>query len=373
MISETLWVQLGERPYPIQIGEGLLLKLPQLLEQRGITRKSRLFFITDDNVAPLYLEQLTILMQKAGFGVSSIVISAGEQSKSLVVYEKIMVAIIEAGLDRSSVLIALGGGVVGDLTGFVAASYMRGIRFVQIPTTLVAHDSSVGGKVAINHRLGKNLIGAFYQPTQVIYDTSTLHSLPLREISAGFAEIIKSGLIADASFVEWLEMNVEPLIQLNSSYIGEAIKQGCAIKARIVSADEKEQGQRALLNLGHTFGHAFEALSNYSIINHGEAISIGICLAAKVAERLGIAESGLMSRTARLIQAYHLPTEWPSHCDPADVLEVMRRDKKALGGKITLILPRAIGQAEVMKEVDESVLQQVMQESALTSSQSNSF
>lgn len=362
MEMKTLQVDLAERSYPIHVGAGLLAKVPALLQERGVSVKNSLFIITDEHVAPLYLERLQNTLSQAGFRVHSTVISAGEQSKSLPVFDDVMTSAIEAGLDRKSVILALGGGVVGDLAGFVAATYMRGIRFVQIPTTLLAHDSSVGGKVAINHPLGKNLIGSFHQPLMVIYDTATLKSLPPREIAAGYAEIIKHGLISSETFVAWLEQHVEALWQLDSELLAEAIKEGCAIKAKIVSADETEQGQRALLNLGHTFGHAFESLSDYAQINHGEAISIGMVLAAKVAHRMGLVESTVITRTTRLLAAYRLPTDWPKQFVPEEVLEVMRRDKKAVGGKITLVLPKAIGHVDLLKDVDETVVLQVMKE-----------
>lgn len=362
MDMKTLQVELGERSYPIHIGEGLLARVPALLQERGVTAKNSLYIITDEHVAPLYLGPLKETLEQAGFRVGASVIAAGEQSKSLPVFDDVMTAAIEAGLDRKSVILALGGGVVGDLAGFVAATYMRGIPFVQIPTTLLAHDSSVGGKVAINHPLGKNLIGAFHQPLMVIYDTATLKSLPPREIAAGYAEIIKHGLISSETFVAWLEQNARALWQLDSELLAEAIREGCAIKAKVVSADETEQGQRALLNLGHTFGHALEALSDYSQINHGEAIAIGMGLAAEVANRMGLVGPEVIARTKKLLQAYHLPTAWPKQFDPEVVLEVMRRDKKAVGGKITLVLPTAIGRVEVLKDVDETIVLQVMKE-----------
>lgn len=364
MSTETLTVELGDRSYPIIIGEGLLQQAAALLQKAGISSESKLLIITDEHVARFYLESLQKDLEAAGYRSAATVISAGEQSKSLAVYEQVMTEAISAGLDRKSAILALGGGVVGDLAGFVAATYMRGIAFVQMPTTLLAHDSSVGGKVAINHPLGKNLIGAFHQPRAVIYDTSALRTLPKREVAAGFAEVVKHGLLADESFVTWLEQNVEKLWQLDPALIGKAIYRGCAIKAEIVSADETEQGQRALLNLGHTFGHAFENLSAYSTINHGEAISIGMCLAAKVAERIGFAQEGVYRRTEQVLRQYRLPTTWPAGLSPEAVLEAMKRDKKTVSGKLALVLPRAIGQVEIVKEVDEELILTVMREEA---------
>ncbi|KMZ41205.1 MULTISPECIES: 3-dehydroquinate synthase [Bacillales] len=362
MNVEKLTVELGERSYEIVIGEGLLDQAAALLVEAGIVSTSKLMIVTDENVAVHYLEPLLGVLRQHGYQAHSAVIAAGEQSKSLTVYERLMTEAIDAGLDRKSAVLALGGGVVGDLAGFVAATYMRGIDFVQMPTTLLAHDSSVGGKVAINHPLGKNLIGAFHQPKVVIYDTKALHSLPKREVAAGFAEVVKHGLIADAAFVDWLEENADSLWQLDSELLGKAIEKGCAVKAAIVSQDETEQGQRALLNLGHTFGHAFEALSAYSTLNHGEAISIGMCLAAKVAERIGFAETGVYNRTKRMLELFHLPTAWPGNLSPEAVLEAMKRDKKTVGGKLALVLPRAIGQVEVVKNIEEELILGVMRE-----------
>ncbi|WP_139489166.1 3-dehydroquinate synthase [Brevibacillus dissolubilis] len=362
--TRTLVVDLEERTYPIHIGEGLLAQVPSFLQEKGVRTTSRLFIITDDKVGPLYLQQLTDSLEAAGYQTASETVVSGEKAKSFAVYEKVMGAAIRAGLDRKSVVLALGGGVVGDLAGFVAATYMRGIPFVQLPTTLLAHDSSVGGKVAINHELGKNLIGAFHQPLMVIYDTATLRTLPPREIAAGFAEVAKHGLISDEGFVDWLMQHSEALNQLDSALTAEAIHRGCAVKADIVSQDETEQGVRALLNLGHTFGHAFEALSDYSRLNHGEAISIGMVLAAELSERIELAPQGTRTRTEELLQAFRLPTAWPAHCDPHEVLEVMRRDKKGVGGKLVLVLPSRIGQAQIVKEIDESIIHQVMKEAA---------
>lgn len=359
-MTKTLPVELAERSYPILIGNGLLEEVAPLLQERGVTQANQLFILTDSHVAPLYLNRLTNHLQSHDFKVSHFIVDAGEKAKQLAVYEQVMTAVIEAGLDRKSVILALGGGVVGDLGGFVAATYMRGIRFVQIPTTLLAHDSSVGGKVAINHPLGKNLIGAFHQPIAVIYDTDTLNTLPKREVAAGYAEVVKHGLLADGSFVEWLHDHAEELNSLTSHRVAEAIYRGCQVKAQIVSQDETEQGKRALLNLGHTFGHAFEALSQYAELNHGEAISIGMGLAADVAERLGIAPQGIAEQTRSLLQKFHLPVQWPKQYQPREVLDVMKRDKKNYSGKLVLVLPVEIGKADIYRDIDENLILQVM-------------
>lgn len=361
---KTLQVELAERSYPIYIGKELLGRVPAFLDELHVTKSQKLFVITDENVAPLYLEPILQALREAGYSVDSSVVEAGEKAKSFPVFERVMGEVIEAGLDRKSVILALGGGVVGDLSGFVAASFMRGIPFIQLPTTLLAHDSSVGGKVAINHKLGKNLIGAFHQPLAVIYDTDTLTSLPKREVAAGFAEVIKHGLISAESFVAWLEENAESLNLLEPERLAAAIERGCAIKAQIVSEDETEQDKRALLNLGHTFGHAFEALAAYSQVNHGEAIAIGMGLAADLAENMGLCESGVSSRTRDLLARYHLPTAWPTGFEPEAVLEAMRRDKKGVAGRFNLILPRTIGKVEIVKNVDEDLILQAMKSAA---------
>ncbi|WP_126427294.1 3-dehydroquinate synthase [Brevibacillus marinus] len=362
MERKTLLVELAERSYPIHIGPALLAELPALLREAGAANASKLFILSDEHVAPLYLERVATTLVAAGFAVATCVVEAGERAKRMAVYERVITAAIEAGLDRKSLLLALGGGVVGDLGGFVAATYMRGIPFVQLPTTLLAHDSSVGGKVAINHPLGKNLIGAFHQPLLVVFDTDTLRSLPKREVAAGYAEVIKHGLISDEGFVRWLEQHVEPLKALESAYVAEAIRRGCAVKAAVVSADEKEQGLRATLNLGHTFGHAFEALLDYGTLNHGEAIAIGMGLAADVAERLELAPPGTAQRIRRLLQAFDLPVSWPGDLSPEAVLAVMRRDKKSVAGKLVLVLPRAIGRVEIVKEIEADLVLEVMKQ-----------
>lgn len=363
-MMKTLQVKLAERSYPIHIGSGLHGRIEAFMAELGVSTSQKLLIITDEHVGPLYLAPLQQSLQQAGYSVSASVVAAGEKAKSFHVFERVMGEAIEAGLDRKSVILALGGGVVGDLAGFVAATFMRGIPFIQLPTTLLAHDSSVGGKVAINHQLGKNLIGAFHQPLAVIYDTDTLQSLPKREVAAGFAEVIKHGLISAESFVSWLEENAAQLNELEPDRLATAIERGCRIKAEIVSEDETEQGNRALLNLGHTFGHAFEALAAYAQLNHGEAISIGMGLAADTAEQMGLCEQGVSERTRALLAQFNLPTTWPSGFEPEDVLEAMRRDKKGVAGKFNLVLPRTIGKVEIVKNVDENLILQVMRKAA---------
>lgn len=362
VMSKTLNVQLGDRSYPVHIGKELLSGVGKFFPEAGIGTERNLFLVTDTQVASIYEQPVTNSLRQAGYKVEVARVESGEQAKQLSNYESIVTRMLEAGCDRSSVVLALGGGVVGDLAGFVAATYMRGIPFVQLPTTLLAHDSSVGGKVAINHPLAKNVMGAFHQPLLVIYDVSTLKTLPPRELSAGFAEVVKEGLIRDASFVTWLEQNVKSLLACQEELLAEAVYRGCSIKAEIVSQDEREQGVRAHLNLGHTFGHAFEVLLSYSRLNHGEAVSIGMVLAARLAEQLGIAPSGIADFTRNVLRKFHLPTDWPAELEPSDVLSVMRRDKKVQNGKLRLVLPVTIGAVTVVDDVKEEDLLSVMKD-----------
>ncbi|MED4728039.1 3-dehydroquinate synthase [Aneurinibacillus migulanus] len=354
-----LTVELGERSYPIWIGAGVLGELPRLLEEAGIDNQRKLFIVTDEHVAHLYLDKVEAVLRAAGYMIYHSIVEAGEKAKSLSVYERVMTEALEAGLDRQSAFLALGGGVVGDLAGFVAATYMRGVAFVQIPTTLLAHDSSVGGKVAVNHPLGKNIIGAFHQPRLVAYDTELLRTLPSREVAAGFAEVIKHGLIWDETFVEWLEQNADGLQRFDDNLLQEALLRACSVKVAVVSEDEKERGLRAILNLGHTFGHAFEALCGYEKLNHGEAVAIGMVAAAMLAERLGIASS-ISNRTRRILEQYSLPVALPYVMEADAVIEAMRRDKKGEGGKLVFVLPTAIGKVEIRKDIAEEPVRDVL-------------
>lgn len=360
MMIKRLQVNLDERSYDIVAGEGLLARAGIYLQELGIKTTQRLFIITDEHVAPLYLDTVQTALGQEGYQVAAAIVPAGEQAKTMAVYERVMTSVIEAGLDRKAVILALGGGVVGDLAGFVASTFMRGIPFIQLPTTLLAHDSSVGGKVAINHPLGKNLIGAFHQPLLVLYDIGTLRTLPKREVAAGYAEVIKHALISDSAFVSWLEQHAEALQRLDSEKTAEAIMRGCEVKARVVAADETEQGLRAILNLGHTFGHAFEALSAYSQFNHGEAIAIGMGLAADTAVKLGMASAEVPERTRALLKQFSLPVTFPTSFAPEEVLAVMKRDKKGVAGKLVLVLPRELGKVEIVKEVEENLVLDVL-------------
>lgn len=354
-----LKVDLGERSYPIYVGAGLLAQLADKLGQHGIGVKSPLLIVSDDNTARLYLEQVKQTLAAAGYKTASVVVPAGEKSKSLAVMEDCITVALEAGLDRSSAVIALGGGVVGDLAGFVAASYMRGVRFVQIPTTILAHDSSVGGKVAVNHRLAKNVIGAFHQPEFVLYDISTLKSLPPREVRAGLAELVKEGFILDRSFVDYCDANHQALLALEEEALEHALYIGCGIKAQVVSQDEKEGGLRAVLNLGHTIGHALEAVAGYGELLHGEAIAIGMVGAARLAEKLGY-PAEIAVETERILRQFGLAVRIPAHMDTEAIMAAMMHDKKFVEGSIVFIVPTAIGKVEIHKSVAVSTVREIV-------------
>lgn len=356
---KCLEVQLGDRSYPIWIGPGVVQQLPQYLAEAGIGTNRKLFMITDENVAPLHLDHVQEILTRAGYQVATAVVPGGERAKSLDIYGDMMTKVLEAGLDRKSAILALGGGVVGDLTGFVAATYMRGVDFIQIPTTLLAHDSSVGGKVAVNHPLAKNIIGAFHQPKLVCYDTNFLKTLPPRELAAGFAEMIKHGLIWDEQFVEWLEEHAEALWNLEDSFMQEALYRACSVKVAVVSQDERENGIRAILNLGHTFGHSFESMLHYETINHGEGVAIGMVGAALLAEKAGLAQD-ISERTIALLKKYHLPTSLEMDLSIDGMIDVMHHDKKGESGQLVFIVPRKIGEVEIRKDIDENLVREVL-------------
>ncbi|MFC5650806.1 3-dehydroquinate synthase [Paenibacillus solisilvae] len=357
-----LLVELGERTYPIYIGEGLLNAAGDLFTQRGISAKSPLMIITDENVvAQGHLDKLQAVLIAAGFKVVTSVINPGESSKSLLVLEKLIGQALEEGLDRKSTIVALGGGVVGDLAGFVAASYMRGIKFIQVPTTILAHDSSVGGKVAVNHPMAKNIIGAFHQPELVLYDLETLQTLPKREVSAGLSEVVKHGLIWDEEFVSWCDENAERLTALDADALGYALFKGCSVKAAVVSKDERENDLRAILNLGHTIGHALEAVAGYGELLHGEAISIGMVGAARLGVKLGASEE-VYTVTKRVLSRVGLPVKLPPHLDTDAIMEAMLHDKKFMEGTIVFIVPVEIGKVEINKSVSAALVREIVEQ-----------
>jgi 3-dehydroquinate synthase len=355
----TLQVNLGERSYPIHIGHGL--QSSYWFKQTGIHPGRKLMIITDSNVALHYLDSWKSTLSNEGYTVVDAVVPAGEKSKSLGVFEQLITKALEYGLDRQSVVVALGGGVVGDLAGYVAAAYMRGISFVQIPTTLLAHDSSVGGKVAVNHPAAKNIIGAFHQPEMVLYDVDTLSTLSSRELSNGMAELIKHGLIWDPEFVDWLDERMDLLMRLDRAILAEALYRACSIKAHVVSKDEKESGLRAILNLGHTIGHAIEAISDYEEITHGEAISIGMVGAAKLGVRMG-GSKDLVESTVKLLKKANLPTVLPTHYSLDRLMEAMMHDKKFSEGKAVMVIPTGIGHVEIRKGIPTDRIREVLLE-----------
>lgn len=350
---QQLTVELGDRSYPISIGSGLLgqrdLFAPYIAGKQ-------VCIVTDDTVAPLYLGALCRTLE--GYQVSSVVLPTGEAYKNWATLQQIFDTLLAARHDRRTTLIALGGGVIGDMTGFAAACYQRGVDFIQVPTTLLSQvDSSVGGKTGINHPAGKNMLGAFYQPRAVIIDTASLTTLPPREVSAGLAEIIKYGFIRDAAFLGWLEENMHALRSLEPAVITQAIRRSCAIKADVVAADEREGGVRAILNLGHTFGHAIEAHQGYGQWLHGEAVGAGMAMALDLSRRLGWIDQAAVDRGTGIIEQAGLPVSPPAAMTPADFIELMAVDKKVLDGQLRLVLLRALGEAVVTAEFDSKTLQ----------------
>lgn len=351
--TRELIVELGDRSYPIFIGTGLLAQAGEIFSTRGFPVKSPILLITDSSVVDLYAEKVEESLANAGYSVTTAVVPSGEASKSLEMLDELVGAALQAGLDRKSTVIALGGGVIGDLAGFVAASFMRGVRFVQIPTTILAHDSSVGGKVAVNHRLAKNIIGAFHQPEFVLYDLDTLASLPIREVRAGLSEVIKHGLIWNEEFVTWCEENVDRLLALEPDALGYALYEGCKVKSIVVSRDERENDLRAILNLGHTIGHALEAVAGYGVLVHGEAIAIGMVGSARLAVKFGYS-SDIAEVTERIFSKFGLPVRIPASCDTDEIMRAMLHDKKFTKGQMVFVVPTAIGSVEIRNDVPSS-------------------
>lgn len=352
----TLQVELGIRSYPIYIGQGLLGR-PELVTPH--LKGQQLLIVTNETVAPLYLEKALVAFQN--FQTASVILPDGEEYKTLEVVNQIFDSLLTHRFDRQATLVALGGGVVGDMTGFAAACYQRGVSFLQIPTTLLAQvDSSVGGKTGVNHRLGKNMIGAFHQPQGVVIDTDTLHTLDNRQLSAGLAEVVKYGLINDPDFFDWLDTHAQALLAKDAQALSFAITRSCQNKANIVAIDERESGPRALLNLGHTFGHAIETGLGYGECLHGEAVAIGMCLAAQLSEKMGWLPPSEVDRITTLLKRMALPTRVPTGLRKEDMLELMKVDKKVREGKIRLVLLKGIGKALVTEEYEPQLLQEVL-------------
>ncbi|OLO05959.1 MULTISPECIES: 3-dehydroquinate synthase [Salinicola] len=347
---ESLNVSLGDRSYPIHVGAGILSSREHLLPYLA---GRQVMIVTNEVIAPHYLAALKETLAGAELEIREVILPDGEATKSLASVERIWDALLAAGFNRRCTLIALGGGVIGDMTGYAAASYQRGVAFIQIPTTLLAQvDSSVGGKTGVNHPRGKNMIGAFWQPRAVIVDTDTLRTLPARELSAGLAEVIKYGLIWDLSFLEWLEGELAALRALEGAAIRHAIRRSCEIKAEVVAEDETEQGVRALLNLGHTFGHAIEAHQGYGNWLHGEAVGAGMMMATRLSAERGWLSEADVERVAEILKAADLPVTAPANMSADDFLDRMRLDKKNVDSRLRLILLETLGRACIRDDTD---------------------
>ena len=358
--AATVEVELGDRTYPIYIGSGLLAGGDLL---RKHVPGNTALVVTNETVAPLYLDRVVAALSEGGeIRVETVVLPDGEEHKNVDVLMKVFDKALDARLDRQTTFVALGGGVIGDMTGFAAASYQRGVHFVQIPTTVMAMvDSSVGGKTGVNHPAGKNMIGAFYQPRCVLVDTDTLSTLPDREYASGMAEVVKYGLIRDADFFEWQERNVDALMARDGDVVVRAIERSCVNKAEVVALDEKEGGVRATLNLGHTFGHAIETGIGYGEWLHGEAVSVGMVMAADMSERLGGTDESVARRTLDLLKKFNLPTDVPE-CMTVETFEkLMAVDKKAANGKLRLILLKGdLGGCVFTADFDARVLAETL-------------
>ncbi len=357
---KTLQVDLGTRSYPIYIDQNLL-GVSSLITPH--VKGRQVLIVTNDTVAPLYLEKT--LAAFVDFETESVILPDGEQYKTLAVLNQIFDSLLQKHFNRHTTLVALGGGVIGDMTGFAAACYQRGISFIQIPTTLLAQvDSSVGGKTGVNHVLGKNMIGAFHQPQSVVIDINTLYTLEDKQLSAGLAEVIKYGLINDLEFFEWLENNTTALLARDVEALSFAISRCCQDKATIVAEDERENGRRALLNLGHTFGHAIETGLGYGICLHGEAVAIGMCLAAQFSAQLGWITDSDVNRITKLIKNMGLPVTMPKGLSAEHMLTLMQVDKKVLAGKIRLVLLKNLGNAIITDDYDPQHLKQLLIQAA---------
>ena len=353
-MMKTLEVDLGNRSYPIYIGTDLIDQ-PNLFG--ACEKATSIYIVTNTTVAPLYAKRLTKTLDTFGKSVRTITLPDGESYKDWKNLQLIFDDLLKFGADRQTMLIALGGGVIGDMTGFAAASFMRGIRFIQVPTTLLAQvDSSVGGKTGINHPLGKNMIGAFHQPVAVVADLNTLKTLPPRELSAGLAEVVKHGAIADSEFLDWIEANASALLDCDTTAMGHAVLRSCEIKSAVVSADEREGGIRATLNFGHTFGHAIEAGMGYGEWLHGEAVGCGMVLGADLSCRLKHISKTELERLTKIIKSMNLPVI-PPKFSVARYMELMQVDKKTEGGQIRYVLLERIGKAQIKSVADAQVIE----------------
>lgn len=361
VLIHTLHVELGERSYPVYIGRDLLAD-SQLLAQH--IAGNQVVIVSNEIVAPLYVERVRALLGARQL-VTEVVLPDGEQYKTLDTLADIFDRVMADNHNRTTTFIAVGGGVVGDITGFAAACYQRGVDFIQVPTTLLAQvDSSVGGKTAVNHPLGKNMIGAFYQPRAVLIDINTLQTLPAREFAAGLAEVVKYGLISDEPFYRWLQEQMPRLLAREEAALAEAVERSCANKAQVVAADEREGGIRAILNLGHTFGHAIETAQGYGKWLHGEAVATGMLLALQLSARRGWIPAAEVDDLREMLVSMRLPVDAPADMTPAAFLELMARDKKVVNGRLRLILLRAIGDASIVEDITEQELVDLLQGAA---------
>lgn len=361
VMMHTLHVELGERSYPVYIGRDLFADDSVLGRHIG---GGEVALVSNETIAPLYVPRVRRALGE-GRRITEIVLPDGEQYKTLKSLEHILERLLQERHSRSTTLVAVGGGVVGDIAGFAAACYQRGVAFVQVPTTLLAQvDSSVGGKTAVNHPLGKNMIGAFYQPRAVLIDTDTLHTLPARELSAGLAEVIKYGLICDAEFYSWLQMSMPRLLARDEAALAEAIERSCGNKARVVAADEREGGLRATLNLGHTFGHAIETAQGYGNWLHGEAVAAGMLLALRLSVARGWVDAAEVPVLEGLLRQARLPLQIPAEMTPQVFLDLMGRDKKVVDGRLRLVLLRAIGEARLVDDVSGEELEALLRDAA---------
>lgn len=354
MVQRHIDVALGDRSYPIYVGNGLTAAFAPTCQQHGIPK--RLVIITDTNIAPHYLKPLEKNLRHFQFEATSIVIPPGERQKSLQRANSIFTEMLKQGVGRKSAVVALGGGVIGDLAGFVAATYHRGLAFVQVPTTLLSQvDSSVGGKVAVNHALGKNMIGAFYQPKFVFTDVACLKTLPLREVVCGLGEIIKYGIIFDADFFSYLETNLDKVLNLNQEAVLYVQARCCELKAQLVSSDERETGVRVVLNLGHTVGHALESAGKYRLLKHGEAVLLGMIAESFIAREMGLVTAEIHERIEHLIRRVPLKFN-KGALNGATILAAMNRDKKSVSGKKRFVLPTRVGEVQVVETVEPALI-----------------
>jgi 3-dehydroquinate synthase len=361
---EKIRVELGERSYDITIGNNILDGIGDNLTVFGLSPK--IAIISNPTVFALYGGRVSASIKKAGFDLITVIIPDGEEYKDLLWLQHIYNDLLKHRLDRSSALIALGGGVIGDITGFAASTYMRGISCIQVPTTLLAQvDSSVGGKTGVNHKLGKNMIGTFWQPGLVWLDVETLKTLPKRELLAGLAEVIKYGVIYDGELFDFLEINKDKILHLDNQALTHIVKRSCEIKADVVSKDERESGLRAILNYGHTIGHAIETVTGYTRFIHGEAVAIGMHLEARLAQLLNYIDKDQVSRIKALIDSYGLPSGMPEEIDENSILSSMQLDKKTVAGELKFILPEKIGSVKIQKGITQDSIRELLQSKSI--------